>query len=86
VRLSFQPMQVANGTDEEGMLVLSSHQRLVAVLTQLGKRYGGVSGHWHLEAGFGCLDGPDHPTFADLDQAQEWIGRRLSKGTGDRAT
>jgi hypothetical protein len=77
---SLQSVRVANGSDEEGMLVFNGKQRLVAVLTHLSDRYDGVSGHWYLEAGFGCLDGPDHPTFADLDQAQGWIRQRLVEG------
>jgi hypothetical protein len=55
---NLQSVRVANGSDEEGMLVFNGKQRLVAVLTHLSDRYDGVSGHWYLEAGFGCLDGP----------------------------
>jgi hypothetical protein len=25
------------------------------------------------------MDGPDHPTFLDLDAAQEWITERMAK-------
>jgi hypothetical protein len=71
-------VRVANGSDEEGVLVFTDEQRLVAVLTRLSDHYEGVIGDWYLEAGFGPLDGPNHPTFADLDAAQEWIGKRLT--------
>jgi hypothetical protein len=77
---TLQPVRVANGSDEEGLLVFNGQRRLVAVLTHLSDQYDGASGHWYLEAGFGCLDGPDHPTFADLDQAQEWIRQRRVEG------
>jgi hypothetical protein len=53
-------------------------QRLVAVLTHLGDQYGGASGHWYLETGFGRLDGPNHPTYATLDAAQDWLSQRLA--------
>ena len=76
--MTFQPVRVANGSDEEGLLAFDEEQRLVAVLTLLGDQYGGVSGHWYLEAGFGHLDGPNHPTFADLDAAREWLNRRIA--------
>ncbi|MBO1909643.1 hypothetical protein J4G37_33180 [Microvirga sp. 3-52] len=66
---TLQPVQVGNGSDEEGMLVFDGQQRLVAVLTHLGEQYDGVSGHWYLEAGFGRLDGRDQPTFVTLDAA-----------------
>lgn len=79
--LTFQPVRVGNGSDEEGMLVFSGNQRLMAVLTRLGDQYGAVSGHWYLEAGFGLLDGVHHPTFADLDVAKEWIGQRMGYET-----
>ena len=75
---TLQPVQVGNGVDEEGLLVFDDAQRLLAVLTHLGEQYGGVSGHWYLETGFGRLEGPNHPTFADLDAAQEWLSQRLT--------
>jgi hypothetical protein len=78
--LTLQPVRVGNGSDEEGMLVFDGDQRLVAVLTNLGDQYGEVSGLWYLEAKFGLLDGLDHPTYADLDAAQESIRQRLARG------
>jgi hypothetical protein len=77
--LTLQPVRVGNDSDEEGLLVFDEEQRLVAVLTHLGEQYDGVSGHWYLEAGFGRLEGPDHPTYADLDAAQEGIRQRLAR-------
>ena len=77
--LTLHPVRVGNGFDEVGMLVFDREQRLVAVLTHLSDQYDGVSGHWYLEAGFGPLDGLDHPTFADLDAAQERISQRLAR-------
>ena len=77
--LFLQAVRVATGSDEEGMLVFTPDQRLVAVLTCLCEHHEELSGHWFLEAGFGRLDGPDHPTFADLDTAQEWISQRLAR-------
>jgi hypothetical protein len=78
--LTLQPVRVGNDFDEEGMLVFDDDQRLVAVLTHLGDQYDSVSGHWYLEAKFGLLDGLDHPTYADLDAAQEGISQRLARG------
>ena len=75
-----QPVRIGNGSDEEGMLVFDGQQRLMAVLTVLGDQHDEASGCWFLEAGFGRLDGPSHPTFTDLDAAQEWITQRLAKG------
>jgi hypothetical protein len=78
--LTLQPVRVATGSDEEGMLVFDGKQRLVAVLTHLGDQYGDVSGHWYLEAGFGLLSGLDHPTYADLDAVREGIRQHLAGG------
>jgi hypothetical protein len=78
--LNLQPVRVGTGSDEEGMLVFDADQRLVAVLTHLSDQYGEVSGYWYLEAKFGLLEGLDHPTYADLDSAQESIKQRLSRG------
>jgi hypothetical protein len=74
---TLRSVRVANGVDEEGMLVFDEEQRLVAVLTHLGDQYDGLSGHWYLEAGFGRLGGPNQPTYTNLADAQTSIGRRL---------
>ncbi len=79
MRLTLQPVRVATGFDEDGILVFADGQRLVAVLTCLSDRHEDLAGHWFLEAGFRRLDGPNHPTFADLDEAQDWISGRLTR-------
>ncbi|EIM31209.1 hypothetical protein MicloDRAFT_00001990 [Microvirga lotononidis] len=62
-------MRVATGFDEEGTLVLDGKQRLVAVLVRLSDANEVAPGQWYLEAGFGRLDGINHPAFADLESA-----------------
>jgi hypothetical protein len=84
MNLTLQPMRVGTGFDEEGMLVLDQEQRLLAVLTHLSDQYDGASGHWYLEAGFGRLNEPDHPTFVDLDAAKDWISHRLARSDSSR--
>ncbi len=69
--LHLQPVRIADGLDEEALLVFTDDQRLVAVLTRLSGLHGAVAGHWFLEAWFGRLDGSAHPTFANLDAAQD---------------
>ena len=76
--LILQPIRVATGFDEEGMMVLDEEQRLVAVLVRLADENEVAPGQWYLEAGFGRSDGSSHPTFADLEMAQEWIAQRLA--------
>ncbi len=76
--LSLQPVQVGTGHDEEGVLVFDESQRLIAVLTHLSEQNEVAPGQWFLEAGFGRLDGVHHPTFANLDAAQDWICQRLT--------
>lgn len=76
--LTLQPVRVANGVDEEGMLVFDEEHRLLAVLTHLSDGNEVAPGQWFLEAGFGRLDGVTHPIFADLDAAEVWIGQRLA--------
>jgi hypothetical protein len=77
--LSVEPIRVATGYDEEGMMVLDGEKRLVAVLVRLSDENEVAAGQWYLEAGFGWIDGPDHPLFSNLDQAQAWISQRLVK-------
>ncbi len=85
--LSLQPVRVATGSpDEKGLLVFDSERRLIAVLVQLSDEHeGNVAGHWFYEMGFGPMDGPDHPTFPDLDVAQEWITKRMERVRQARA-
>jgi hypothetical protein len=80
--LTLEPIRVATGSDEEGMLVFTDGQRLVAVLTRLSDQHEDMAGHWYLEAAFGWLDGPDHPTFPNLDAAQLWLAQRMAQ-SGD---
>ena len=75
--LILQPMRVATGFDEEGMMVLNE-QRLVAVLVRLSDENEVAPGQWYLEAGFGRLDGGSHPTFSNLDMVKDWISQRLA--------
>jgi hypothetical protein len=79
MNLSLESMRVATGFDEEGMLVLDEEQRLVAVLVRLSDENEVAAGQWYLEAGFGRIDGTDHPIFSNLDLAQEWISQRLAR-------
>jgi hypothetical protein len=76
---TFQPMRVATGFDEEGMMVLDEKQRLVAVLVRLSDENEVAPGQWYLEAGFGRIDGGSHPTFSNLDLAQDWISERVAR-------
>ena len=74
--LALQPVRVAIGSEEEGMLAFFD-ERLVAVLVHLSEDNEVAPGQWFLEAGFGRVDGVEHPTFPDLDAAQDWIAERL---------
>ncbi|MER2263607.1 hypothetical protein [Methylobacterium oxalidis] len=76
--LRLQPVCVRTGrTDADGQLVLADGS-LVAVLTRLSDEYGDEAGMWFLEAGFGPLDQPHAPKFADLDEVQDWITHKLA--------
>ncbi len=75
--LTLQPVRVATGAEEEGLLVFDQERRLRAVLVHLSPDNEVAPGHWFLEAGFDGLSGPNAPTFADLDAAQQWIRKRM---------
>ena len=77
--LALEPMRVATGFDEEGMMVLDEEQRLVAVLVRLSNENEFAPGQWYLEAGFGQIDGTNHPLFSNLDMAQDWISQRPAR-------
>lgn len=75
--LALQPVRVATGSDEEGVLVFDQDRRLLAVLTHLSDRNEVAPGQWFLGVGFGQISG-GHPTFPGLDAAQDWISQRLT--------
>ena len=83
MNLHLQPARVGIGSDEEGLLVFDADQRLVAVLVRLSEQHKNLSvaGRWFLEVGCGPVIDRNHPVFADLDEAQEWIARRVQKLT-----
>jgi hypothetical protein len=76
---TLQPIRVATGFDEDGMMVFDEEQRLVAVLVRLSDENKVAPGQWYLEAGFGEIDGINHPGFPNLDMAQDWINQRLAR-------
>ena len=80
--LHLRAVQVATGHDEEGMLVFDLDERLVAILVRLGPLHPNA-GEWVLETGFGrVVDDVQHPTFASLDEAKDWIEQRLAHRLG----
>ena len=80
MKLTFQPVPIdTGGTDEDGCLMFVN-DRLVAVLVRLSEQHGSQAGSWYFEHGFGRLDGPSHPLFSELDEAQDWVAERLRLG------
>ena len=76
--LHLQPVRIATGSrDEESELVFAD-DHLVAVLVRLSEDHEDEADLWFLEAGFGRVDHPHPPKFADLEEAQAWIADRLS--------
>ncbi len=80
-----QPVIVQTGSEGEDGLLVFGNGRLVAVLVRLSEQHEDESGRWFLEHGFGRLDGPRHPTFDTVDDAQAWIQTRLAR-TASRLT
>jgi hypothetical protein len=75
--VTLQPICVSTARGQDSFLVLND-ECLVAVLVRLSAEFGEDAGRWFYEAGFGSLDGPDHPIFADLDAATHYVQRRLA--------
>jgi hypothetical protein len=79
--LHLQPVQVATGSADQDSHLVFHHSFLVAVLVQLSDEHEDEAGKWFLEAGFGPVGTATPPTFADLDEAQNWILQRLARAT-----
>jgi hypothetical protein len=75
--LHLQPVHVGTDSQDTESQLVFAHGFLVAVLVHLSDEHGADAGKWFMEAGFGRVDHPNRPTFADLDEAQAWIARRL---------
>jgi hypothetical protein len=78
MNLRLQPVQVATGSDDIESQLVFADGYLVAVLVRLSDDHQDEAGLWFLEAGFGPVDDPRQPKFADLDKAQGWIMQRLA--------
>lgn len=78
MNLRLQPVQVATGSDDQESQPVFHEGFLVAVLVRLSDEHGADIGKWFLEAGFGRVDDPSPPIFADLDEAQAWITSQLA--------
>ncbi|MFC7051218.1 hypothetical protein ACFQI3_00780 [Hansschlegelia quercus] len=83
--MEFQPIRLATGSaDEEGRLALH-HGKLIAVLVRLDDPSHGTSlGQWSLEAGFNGVDSVEPPLFADLQEAERWLGEQIEDTAGIR--
>ena len=77
-----QPVRVNTSSKDENGLLVFADGRLVAVLVRLSDEHGDKAGRWFLEHGFNRLDGPAHPTFGDIEAAQDWIAQQLRKARG----
>ncbi len=64
--------------DTDGCLVFG-REGLTGVLVHLSSQHGTAAGRWHLERGFGLLDGQAPAPFIDLDVAKRWVERQLDQ-------
>ena len=74
-----QPVRLASGNDDTEAQLVFVDGGLVAVLTHLSELHDEAAGMWFLEAGFGSISVRAPPTFANLDEAQDWIAGRLAE-------
>lgn len=78
MNLRLQPVQVATSSNDKESQLVFHEGFLVAVLVRLSDEHGADVGKWFLEVGFGRVDDPNPPLFADLDEAQDWILGQLA--------
>jgi hypothetical protein len=77
--LHLQPVRLVSGNDDAEATLVFIDGDLVAVLSHLSELHDGEAGRWFLEAWFGPGYVANGPTFASLDDAQDWIEGRLAK-------
>lgn len=78
MKLQFQPVQVATGSNDSDSRLVFADGFLVAVLVRLSDDHEATAGQWYLEAGFGRVDDAHPPIFVDLKEAQVWIAGQLA--------
>lgn len=78
MNLRLQPVRVRTGSEDAESQLVFADGLLVALLTHLSDEYGDEAGMWFLEVGFGSVDDPRCPKFTDLEEAQDWISRKLA--------
>ena len=75
--LTFRPVRIATGSEDEDGCLVFNDDRLIAVLVRLSDLHGDAEGKWFLEAAFGRLDPTARPSFDTLDAAKLWIGSQI---------
>ena len=80
MNVRFEPVRLATGSEEEGMLVFLD-EKLIAILVHLAPDNSVAPGHWFLEASFDGLPGLSAPTFPDLDAAERWVVMSMSSSS-----
>ncbi|WP_082652498.1 PAS domain-containing protein [Aureimonas sp. AU12] len=76
--IRLQPIQIALPASEGRGVLVYNGAKLVAVLAQMGEEAGDrLVGSWTIEAGFDHMGFSTGQIFGDLEEAQDWIKRRV---------
>ncbi|HEY8381512.1 MAG TPA: hypothetical protein VIL09_05090 [Microvirga sp.] len=78
MKLTLQPVRLADGRGGEGTLVFIDDE-LAAVLVRLPEQSSLGPRSWCLEAGFGRFGWHGSPVFPDLPSAEAWIRQMLQR-------
>ena len=75
--ITLQPVSIETSSEDRDARLVFSDGHLIGVLVHLTDPvHDSRRGMWFLEIGFGRYSSPNAPTFADLDEAQLWFGRK----------
>jgi hypothetical protein len=56
MKMDFQPVRVATGSDDQEGVLAFANDQLIAVLVRLSELHEELTGSWFLEASFGTRD------------------------------
>ena len=79
MRLNLQPAQLASGNADTEAQLEFVNDGLIAVLVHLSEDHDDEAGMWFLETWFGPTYKSNQPTFAKLNEAQDWIVGQCAK-------
>ncbi len=83
-----EAIKIETGSDDEDGMLVFDDRHLLAVFVRLADRVHepGLAGMWNLEVRFDAPFSDEHPIFADIGHAIDWLQNERASPTADEFT